>query len=181
MVYLALLRGINVGGKNRVEMGRLRAVFESVGLEGVRTYINTGNVVFTARKRSPAKLAAVLQEAIAGEFGLRLEVLIRDAQQMARLIDALPDGWINDSTMKCDVLFLWEGVDDPATLELVTAREGIDDVAYVPGAIIWRVDRSQVTRSGLTRIVGTDLYKQVTVRNCNTVRKLEALMQSAAR
>jgi len=178
MVYLALLRGINVGGNNRVEMSRLRAVCESAGLTDVRTYINTGNVIFEDPQRSPEELTAVLQDGIAAEFGLNLKVLVRDLSEMTEVVRRLPDAWVNDSTMKCDVMFLWDEVDDPSTLKRLTIKQDIDDVLYVPGAIIWRVDKDRVTRSGLMRIAGTDLYRKMTIRNCNTVRKLLSLMEA---
>jgi uncharacterized protein (DUF1697 family) len=68
MVYVALLRGINVGGKNKVEMKRLKAVFEAAGMESVRTYISSGNVIFSSSIRSKARLAKLLEEAIAKRF-----------------------------------------------------------------------------------------------------------------
>jgi uncharacterized protein (DUF1697 family) len=90
-------------------------------------------------------------------------VLIRDLPAIKRVTKALPDTWTNDANMKCDVMFLWEGFD----------RKD------VPGAIIWRVDRSNQTKSGMIKIVGTDLYKGMTIRNCNTVRKLAEMMEAA--
>jgi len=75
-------------------------------------------------------------------------------------------------------MFLWEDVDDPAVLDKVTIKDGLDDVKYVPGAIVWRVDRNVLTRSGMMRLTSDDLYKQMTIRNVNTVRKLADLMSS---
>ena len=73
-------------------------------------------------------------------------------------------------------MFLWEDVDDPGALDRVTVKEGIDDVVYHPGAIVWRVDRKVLTRSGMMRLTSEDLYKQMTIRNVNTVRKLADMM-----
>lgn len=179
MISVALLRGINVGGKNKVEMGRLRQTFERVGLAGVRTYINTGNVIFDSGGRSPGALRPDLQAAITDEFDLELEIVLRDIDEMTATAEAIPESWVNDSTMKCDVMFLWESVDSPDIIEELPVREGIDTVTYVPGAVIWKVDRPNLTRSGMSRIVGTNLYKAMTVRNCNTVRKIVELMAEA--
>ena len=180
MKSVALLRGINVGGKNKVEMGRLRGVFEQQGLQDVRTYINTGNVIFGSDTDTGQGLASRLERAIAAEFGLELKVLLRGLESMLEVGRTLPDDWTNDSETKTDVMFLWEEVDDPSVLERLTIREGVDDVIYVPGAVLWRVDRAQYTRSGMNKIVGTKLYKAMTVRNCNTVRKLIELMTAEA-
>jgi uncharacterized protein (DUF1697 family) len=75
------------------------------------------------------------------------------------------------------VIFLGEEVDAPEVLEQLVIKPDIDEVRYVPGAVLWRVERSKVTRSGLMRLVGTELYAQTTVRNCNTLRKLAGMMQ----
>lgn len=180
MISVALLRGINVGGKNKVEMDRLRATVESAGFDQVRTYINTGNVIFAHEPGDPRAIEEKLEAAIADEFGLDLKVLLRDRDTMIATEEALPDTWVNDSTMKSDVMFLWDSVNRPDVVEQLTIREGIDDVTYVPGAILWRVDRELLTKSGMNKIVGTKLYRSMTVRNVNTVRKLVALMKDSS-
>jgi uncharacterized protein (DUF1697 family) len=179
VIYVALLRGINVGGKNKVDMNQLKAVFTEAGMASVTTYINTGNVVFSSRARNHARLAARLEKAIAGHFGFHVKVLLRDLDGIRGVIDALPPDWVNDKAMKCDVMFLWEQADHPRVLDDLTIKPSIDDVRYVPGAIIWKVDRPDVTKSGMMKLVGTPLYQQMTIRNCNTARKLLELMETA--
>jgi uncharacterized protein (DUF1697 family) len=76
-------------------------------------------------------------------------------------------------------MFLWEDVDDPSVLHQITIKDGLDDVKYLPGAIVWRVDRDVLTRSGMMRLTSDDLYKQMTIRNVNTVRKLADLMSGS--
>ncbi len=176
MVYVALLRGINVGGKNKVDMAQLRAVFEEAGMTDVRTYINSGNVIFSSTTRAKAKLAQILEESIAAHFGLDIPVLLRDKKSMQTIGQAIPRAWTNDKAMKCDVMFLWTDVARPSVLKQVQIKPGIDDVRYAAGALIWGVDREKVTRSGLMRLAGTPLYKRMTIRNCNTTRKLIELM-----
>ncbi|MDX1447825.1 MAG: DUF1697 domain-containing protein [Acidimicrobiia bacterium] len=171
--HLALLRGINVGGKNKVEMPRLRSVFEGLGYTNVETYINTGNVIFTA---DGAPDPAPIEQAILDEFALEIPVLVRTSEQVATVIEALPDDWQNDERMKCDVMFLWDDVDDPSIVGQLDCKPGIDDVRYVPGALLWKVDRPNLNRSGMRKIVGSRLYRSMTVRNVNTVRKLANLM-----
>ncbi|MGI8518929.1 MAG: DUF1697 domain-containing protein [Acidimicrobiia bacterium] len=180
MVYVALLRGINVGGKNKVEMKKLKATFESAGMTDVTTYINSGNVVFKSTARKAAELAATLEKAIERDFGLAIKVLLRNLTSMKRLDQALPANWTNDSQMRCDVLFLWKEFDNPSVVKVLPAKPELDEVMYVPGAIIWRVDRANVTRSGMPRLIGSALYKGMTIRNCTTARKLTAIMEALA-
>lgn len=175
MTYVALLRGINVGGNRKVDMKQLEAVFERAGMSDVRTYINSGNVVFCSDAHRP-DLVPTLESAIERGFGFPVRVMLRDAEQIAATVSAIPSDWAHGPDARCDVVFLGDDVDDPDILDALPARPNIDDVRYVPGALLWRVERSKLTRTGMTKIVGTPLYGSITVRNCNTARKLHELM-----
>ena len=175
MTYLALLRGINVGGKNKVEMARLKTLFKSIGSTEVRTYINSGNVIFE-HDRARSRLRVAIEKAIEAEFGFEVRLVLRDLEEVTSLAESIPGSWKEDATMRCYVMFLWADVDDPSVLERLIIKDGIDDVKYVPGTIVWRVDRDVLTRSGMMRLTSDDLYKQMTIRNINTVRKLAELM-----
>lgn len=180
MTYVALLRGINVGGKNKVEMSRLKAVCERLGLTEVRTYINSGNVVFNTRKASTRRLAAKIETAIEEEFGFEIRALVADHATIEKVEKAIPEHWVDDRTMRTYVMFLWHDVDDPSVVGDLPLREGMDNVIYVDGALIWQVDREYITRSGMNKVVSSPLYKSMTIRNANTVRKLAAMMRAAA-
>lgn len=177
MVWLALLRGINVGGKNTVPMPELKATFEVAGMARVRTYINSGNVVFESGETDRAALTLRLHDAIVDRFGLEVPVLVRSLPELRAALAPLPDAWANNDTMKCDVVFLADDLSAEEVLAALRVRPEIDDVLAVPGAVIWRVDRANATRSGLQKITASPLYRRVTVRNCNTARKLLALME----
>jgi uncharacterized protein (DUF1697 family) len=178
MRYVALLRGINVGGNHIVAMSELKTVFEAAGMTDVRTYINSGNVIFSSRSLEQRKLTGRLQKAIAAHFGFEIPVLVLDIEKLRSILSTLPDTWVNDKTMRCDVLFLWPEVDNPGVLKGLKIRPELEDVVYTPGAIIWRIDRVNATKSGLVKIIGTPLYRQLTGRNCNTARKLLQLMDA---
>ena len=178
MVYVALLRGINVGGKNKVDMKQLKAAFEDAGMTAVRTYINSGNVIFSSSNRSRARLTEVLEDAIADTFGFRIDVLVRDLKNIRAVVKALPKTWVNDATMKCDVMFLWADVARASVVKELAVKPEIEEVKYVAGALVWRVDRNAVTRSGQMQLARTPLYKRMTIRNCNTARKLLELMEA---
>jgi uncharacterized protein (DUF1697 family) len=180
MVYVALLRGINVGGKNKVEMKRLKAVFEAAGMESVRTYINSGNVIFSSSIRSKARLAKLLEEAIAKRFRFKVEVVVRDLKTMKALVNAIPKRWTDDKTMRCYVMFLWDDVNRPSVLKQLQIKHQIDDVRYESGAVVWRVDRKNLTRSGMMKLTSAPLYKRMSIRNVNTTRKLLELMEASS-
>lgn len=176
MIYVALLRGINVGGKKKVDMAKLQRVFTNAGAKDVSTYISSGNVVFTD-DRKPDELSQILEEAIEEEFGFHVKVLLRDVDSVRSVVTAIPDDAVNDSSERTDVWFLWEDHDHPDVVEQLTIKPDIDEVFYVDGAIVWRADGAQITRSGRTKVVGTKLYKSLTARNVNTVRKIHQMME----
>jgi uncharacterized protein (DUF1697 family) len=175
VVYVALLRGINVGGNNSVDMRRLKATFERLGLENVRTYINSGNVLFDTERRGRPQLTKAIAAGIAEDFGVEVGVLLRTADELRALVDAIPAKWTNDAKMKCDVYFLWPAIDRAKVVDEVPRNPAIEDLRYLPGALVRRIDNDKRTKSPMTKIVGTPIYKQMTVRNINTVRKLAAL------
>lgn len=179
MIYVALLRGINVGGNNKVEMKRLKAVFERAGMKNVVTYINSGNIIFEDDSVPPGKLADLLEGVIKDEFGLAIRVLLKDIKTMRAIVGALPDEWQNNDVMRCDVLFLWQEIDTPKIMDQLTFKD-FEQVRYVKGALFWSVARENATRSSLPKIIGTDIYKKMTIRNCNTTRKLLAMMEDVA-
>lgn len=175
MIYIALLRGINVGGNNKVSMQELKLVFEQAGMKNVKTYINSGNVLFESDLRVRREIADMLEQAIGAKFGFNVKVLIWNKASLIALENALPRTWVNDTVMRCDILFLWETIDSPEIVNRLSLKPGIDNVRYEKGALLWSVDRKNATKSGLLKIIGTDIYRQMTIRNCNTLRKLVLL------
>lgn len=159
-----------------ISMTELKRAFEDAGASAVRTYINSGNVVFSSDVEDRAVLVGLLQASIRKHSGLSPDLQLRSEDEIASLVGAIPDDWANNASMKCDVVFLQSDVDRAEILEELGPRPGIEDAIYVPGAVIWRIDRKDAARNRLTKMVGTPLYSRVTVRNCNTTRKLLALL-----
>lgn len=177
MIYVALLRGINVGGKNKISMKELKKSFERVGMEAVTTYINSGNIIFETSNQNETEIIATLEEVIFEDFSLNIKVLLRTIKDLTAIIEALPSHWKNDKDMKSDVLFLWDEINDEKVLNELVPKPDIDTVLYVPGAILWSVDRTNVTKSGLMRLASKDLYKKMTIRNVNSTRKIYLIME----
>lgn len=177
MKYVALLRGINVGGKNKVEMAKLAESFINLGFNNLKTYINSGNVIFetSGKKRD---LAAIIEKQILIDFRFFIKVIVRDQHNISEIAAALPSGWANNQLMKGDVIFLPDKYNSKNTVKELSLNPEVDEVAYVAGAILWRADKAKLTKSGLLKLPKTELYKHVTIRNVNTLRKLNSLMNS---
>jgi len=173
MKYVALLRGINVGGNNKVSMVELKAMFEELGFTDVQTYINSGNLIFNGSKT----LLKNIEPAFTDRFGFPIKFLFVDCNKLQKIHDAIPADWLNDAEQKTDVWFLWDEYAKESSLELLSINEDVDRLLYVEGAIIWRVLKKNYAKSGMNNVIGTELYKNLTARNVNTVRKLVQLME----
>lgn len=180
MIYLALLRGINVGGKNKIAMPALRDTFERLGFDSVTTYINSGNVVFSDDGGDDPAISRDIEAAIRRDFDLDIRIVLRDLPTVRGVIDALPETWVNDATTTANVLFLYREIDGPELLEQIVVRPEFDEVEYASGALLWRVDKAVLAKSGMMRLAGTPLYRQMTVRNVNTTRKVADIMNRLA-
>jgi uncharacterized protein (DUF1697 family) len=172
--YVALFRGINVGGNNQVEMAKLRGIFESLGFLNVSTYINSGNVLFESD--GDDEQGMVIEKAFEKFFGFAVHVVVRDADNIQFIYKAVPSEWENNTEQKTDVLFVWDDFDTKTTLDLIVTNKEVDTLRYISGAIIWNVNKKRYNESGMKKFSGSTVYKHMTARNINTVRKLAELM-----
>lgn len=178
MKYVALLRGINVGGNNKISMSELKAACDHIGFTNVSTYINSGNIIFESNTTLESEITQQLEQAISSTFGLNIPVITVQEKRFLSVANNIPDTWHNDAATKCDVLFLWHEIDNAEILQTLAIKPLVDQVIYIPGAIVWAVEKAHIGKSGLLKIVGTSTYKKMTIRNCNTVRKISQLLQS---
>ena len=171
--YVALLRGINVGGGRKVSMSELKELFESLNFKNVSTYINSGNVIF----ESSSEKTEQITNAITKKFCFSVPVLAFTARQFKKIESAIPKDWQNDKEQKTDVLFLWPEYDTKTVVSEAPFVKDIDEVLYVSGALIWRINRKFQSKSYMQKgFIGSDLYKNMTARNVNTVRKIASLL-----
>jgi uncharacterized protein (DUF1697 family) len=176
MRYVALLRGINVGGNNKIPMAALRGLLTERGFSDVESYIASGNVILSSGLPGPGEVAARFEELLREGFRVDTRVLVIPRERFLTIAAAVPPEWANDTERKSDVLFLFPEDDRPEILPTLAPRAEIDHAMYVPGAVLWNVRRADQTRSHLNRIVGTRTYRNLTIRNVNTVRKLAEML-----
>ena len=176
MIYVALLRGINVGGNNKVDMKKLKTTFESLGYTNVATYINSGNIIFEDSSKGLETIVREIEDAIKRDFQLDIRVLVKSFEDINLICKLLPDTWIKNEVVRTDVMFLWEDYDYPEILQQLKINP-VDNVMYTPGAVLWNLEYKNYTKSGISKLVGTKIFRNMTVRNVNTVRKLHQLME----
>lgn len=167
MDYVALLRGINVGGNRKVEMPRLKKLFETMGYTKVSTYINTGNVLFSG-KADEKKIVEEMKR----EFGFEIPTLIKTVSEMQKIAQAIPQNWTNDSEQKSDVAYLFKEKDSKEIIDELPIKKEFVTLKYVKGALLINVKRDDLNKSQLNKLVGSKLYSFMTLRNVNTARKL---------
>ncbi|TCO45846.1 DUF1697 domain-containing protein [Actinocrispum wychmicini] len=177
MKYVVLLRGVNVGGNSKVSMADLKAALKKDGFNEVQTYINSGNVILTSPLPT-SKVNDAVGEVIEKTFGFKVDAITLTKTAFRKIADALPDNWTHGKSMGCNVLFLWQDIDSPDVIERLPAKPGIDTVKYVPGAVLWAFDGSNVNRTGIAKLTDPGLTQKMTIRNCNTVRKIVALFDA---
>jgi len=174
--YLALLRGINVGGKNPVPMAELRATFEDGGYGDVRTYIQSGNVLFSSDR--PAKeLEDSIEALLEARFGIPLVVVVRSHRQLRSIVEKAPDGF-GAADHHCDAVFLKTGLTGAQAMRVVHLREGVDRAWPGNGVIYFDRVSALRTKSKMSKIVGTPEYKRMTIRSWATTTKLLALLDA---
>jgi len=176
MKYIALLRGINVGGNNKVSMAQLKLSFEALGFENVKTYINSGNVIFDATELSVAKLVEQCEAVIEKEFGFHVVCSVISAKDLKSAITHAPEWWGLDDSDKHNAIFVIAPVTANEIMKTVgEAKPEYEKVEAYGSVIFWTAPFKTFGRSRYSKIVGTAAYKFVTIRNANTARKLAEL------
>ena len=181
--YLVLLRGINVGGKNKVPMAELRAALEDLGFENVSTYIASGNV-FLDSKLSAAKVAEAIEAALPKAFKLHSELIrvaVLSKAELEAIVERRPKGFGDEPTKyHSDAIFLM-GIDAAEAMTVFSPREGVDKVWPGDGVIYSQRLSAQRTKSRLGRIAGTPVYGSLTIRSWQTTLALLELMRQRSK
>lgn len=174
--YVALLRGINVGGKHIIKMAALKTCFEEHGFGDVATFIQSGNVLFDGAGAGAA-LTRRVEAMLAAAFAYRATVVLRTHAQLRRVVGSAPPGFGGDpARYRYDAMFLMPPLTAAAAIAHVPTKDGVDQVFPGPGVLYTTRLISRASESRLARITGAPIYPQLTVRNWATTTKLLALM-----
>lgn len=174
--YIILLRGINVGGKNKVSMFRLKELFEQIGHKDVITYINSGNIFFSSDITDEMKLKDEFEAIIVNEFQLTIPVMIITANDLLSAFDHAPSWWGQDKDSTHNAIFIIT----PVTFEELSKEVGeinpeYEKIDHYGNVVFWSAAIKNYSRTRWSKLVGTSLYKSITIRNINTFRKISQL------
>ena len=179
MEYVALLRGINVGGNNKVVMSELREQIAAAGFGHVRTYINSGNLLFeTAADASREDVAQTVEDILARHYDFPIRLALLTGQDYLAQLDELPDWWHGEVARR-DALFYTRGLDRDHVRERIEAMElGDEAVHFGEHAVFWvKFDEKSFLKTAYhKRLLREDFYRLVTIRSGSTVEKIAAML-----
>lgn len=175
--FICLLRGINVGGKNIIKMEALKKSFEALGFSNVQSYIQSGNIIFSAGKKSVKTLTAQIEQKLSSDFNYSATAVVLDANDLNEVIAGAPKGFGKEpDKYSYDVLFFFHGHSPKEYFESIEIKEGVDDKYCGKKVIYFRRFISKATSSKLSKIISSPLYQVITIRNWNTTMKLSKLI-----
>ena len=183
MIYIALLRSINVGGKNIIKMAELKTVFENLGFRNVQTYIQSGNVLFTSDREDDQQLRAEIEATIGNTFGFPVAVILRTLDELVTIISDCPftEKEIAEAMIASEgeILYVsfFAGDPSPKDIEKLAKYKSGEDKYKIIGQNIYLLFCKSIRNSKLAgSLQKTDVSS--TLRNFKTIHKLAELGQS---
>lgn len=176
--YIALLRGINISGKNKIPMEKLKASFAELGFTDVLTYLNSGNVVFSTGESDAIALADKIQAVIQEQFEWNIPVFVILQETLRDLLNQKPAWWGSDAKETYDNLIF---VIPPATAEIIAAQigeptEGLEQILLYQNVIFWTFDRTKYAKANWwKRTASTGIGEKLTIRTAHTLEKIATM------
>ncbi len=174
--YIAFLRGVNISGKNKVSMSLLKIAFEEIGFLEVKTYINSGNVIFKSEIIDTLELIKICEKIIEDKFDLKIPVTVISSNQLTNVLNNAPAWWNIDKQAVNYAIFLIE----PITIEEVFNAVGeikpeYEKIEYYDNVIFWTAPLKTFSKTRWSKIASSSINNNVTIRNSNTVTKLSMM------
>jgi uncharacterized protein (DUF1697 family) len=171
--YIALLRGINVGGKNIIKMEALKQCFVDMGFSDVKTYIQSGNVIFKTQESDKFELMKEIENQLLKTFAVEIKTLVITADELQEIVEQAPEHFgLESDNFRYDVWFLLPSITADEIPSNVKLRERVDFLQTGKNALYTSRLTSEMNKSYLPKFIKTTMYHHVTIRNWNTVTKL---------
>ena len=173
--YIALLRGINISGRNKISMPELKKHFIECGFDDVVTYLNSGNVIFDSDEDDERKLEKRIGSMIKKEFDLDIPVFVLPQQKLAQLLEKAPEWWgTDDEAIYDNLIFLMAGFDVRETAEMIgDPTEGLEKIFIIDNSVFWSFDRKKYAKANWwKKTASAGIADRLTIRTANTLRKI---------
>ncbi|MBC7581713.1 DUF1697 domain-containing protein [Aeromicrobium sp.] len=179
MQYVALLRGINVGGKNKLPMADLRACLENAGLYKVRTYIQSGNVIFESSQSDQSKLVNLIEAAILGNFSFPVLIASYSQPEFESIAKSAPKDWLKNPDFKYNYIFLRRPWHEMAVVEAIgELKPELESITAGNGVLYQAMSIKLFGRTTTGKMASKPIYQQMTIRNHTTVTKLVEMLHA---
>lgn len=171
--YIAFLRGINVGGKNKLSMSELKKLLKESGFEEVVTYINSGNIIFESAISDEKQLREACEKLIQDRFNMNIPVAVISYDVLLEAIRNAPPWWGKDKDSKHNAMFVLPPMTaEEVMLKVGEAKPEYEQVDFYGSVIFWSAPISTFSKTRWSKVVGSSVYEYITIRNANTVRKV---------
>lgn len=173
--YIVLLRGINISGKNKIVMDELKKAFEEAGFLEVKTYLNSGNVIFSSEKDSIEIITNQIEEVIKKQFNLNIPVFVISSKKLEDILLHAPTWWGNDDKEIYDNLIL---IIPPANFdevygEIGKPKEELEKIENYQNAIFWSFNRKKYQKTNWwSKTANANIASKLTIRTANTIKKI---------
>ena len=179
MKYIALLRGINVGGRNNVPMADLRACLENLGLRHVHTYIQSGNVLFQSDEPDELKLTRDIEQTIEKTFGFPVVVALFSQPEFEHIAAHTPPDWLQNPERKYNYLLLKKPWNEAEVVRAIgPLKPGLESVNPGKGVIYQSMSIKFFGRTTTGKLASNPIYQVMTIRSHNTITKLLELLRA---
>ena len=176
--YGALLRGINISGKNKVVMAELKKKIESLMFENVKTYLNSGNVIFSSREENSEKITKQIEEMLKKNYDFKIPVFVLEQEKLKDILEHAPIWWGSDDKMIYDnLIFMIPPLSFKEVFEEIgEAKEGLEKIQNYKDVIFWSFSRKDYQKTNWwPKTANTNVSKKLTIRTANTVRKIVSM------
>jgi uncharacterized protein (DUF1697 family) len=178
---VTLLRGINVGGRNKISMRDLQRTFAGLGFLEPTTYIQSGNVVAGSRRANGPALVRTIERGLSDAFGYEARVVVLDLPQMRTVVRQIPKDWdVDDAAMRYNVIFTTAAITPKELRSRVTPKPEIEALKAGTHALYWSAPFATATKTAMVKLSAHPDYGELTIRNLRTTRKLLDLMTAHA-
>ena len=173
--YIVFLRGVNISGKNRVPMAELKEGFEQLGFAEVKTFLNSGNVIFSSDENCIERLTNQIEAMIKIQFGLDIPIFVISKEALEDILDHAPDWWDDENKEIYDNLIF---IMPPVTFadvfhEIGEPKEGLEKIKDYKEAVFWSFRRKDYQKTNWwSKTASANISTKLTIRTANTVRKI---------
>lgn len=173
--YIALLRGINISGRNKVPMAELKQCFEALDFVEIRTYLNSGNVIFSSEETDAVALTHRIEELLQRQFGLEIPVFVLPQENLADILAHALNWWGKENKAIYDNLIF---ILPPATFaevyrEIGAPKEGLEQIQAYQAAVFWSFSRTAYQKTNWwPKTASLPVGGKLTIRTANTLRKI---------